>query len=176
MLAGEEPDWCPYGRPGDRLWVRETWQAIHVSVDPETGIGDDYWACESIPENTCNGYWVPVYAASDKRAAEPASERGFPWRPSIHMPRWASRLTLEVTEVRVQRLHEISAGDVQAEGVAPDEPCDHTRRACEDIGCIGPYRAAFAELWDLINGRRADWESNPWVWAITFKLAEPARG
>jgi hypothetical protein len=88
------------------------------------------------------------------------------------MPRWASRITLEVTEVRVQRLQEISEKDAKAEGVPRDtEPCDHIRHACADIGCMGPtYRSSFCELWGQINGERAPWASNPWVWAITFKV------
>lgn len=78
------------------------------------------------------------------------------WRASIHMPRWASRLTLEVTEVRVQRLREISEEDVLAEGVTAADDPDVTREA-------------FRFLWDAINGKRAPWESNPWVWAISFR-------
>lgn len=102
---------CPYGAPGDRLWVRETWQAIHVSIDPETGCGDDVQAAPSIPKDSQNGWWGVVYAATDPQA------NGFAWRPSFYMPRWASRITLEVTEVRVERLQDISEEDAIAEGI-----------------------------------------------------------
>ncbi len=88
-----------------------------------------------------------------------------PWKPSIHMPRWASRITLEVTEVRVQRLNEISEEDAKAEGVLinagrlPELP--------------GEGRCAFMHLWDSINGKSGfGWDVKPWVWAISFKRLE----
>ena len=80
------------------------------------------------------------------------------WRPSIHMPRWASRITLRATEVRVQRLCDITADDALAEGVRPGE----------GVTPVG----AFICLWDSINGKRAPWVSNPWVWAYTFERVE----
>jgi hypothetical protein len=152
---------CPYGEPGDRLWVRETWNAIHVSVDIETGYGDDLWASEQIPTSDDGGYWAPVYAATDEMADMHKDDRGFVWRPAIHMPRWASRLTLEVTDVRVQRLQEISEEDAQAECVPTGDG-------------EGSYREGFASIWQDINGKRAPWASNPWVWAVSFSVV--ARG
>jgi hypothetical protein len=92
------------------------------------------------------------------------------WRPSIFMPRWASRITLEVTEVRVQRLQEVTEDDALAEGVeplkhiAPDQPLLTGGTAGEQ-----PHRLAFSVLWDSINGERASWVSNPWVWAVSFR-------
>lgn len=120
---------CPCGVSGDCLWVRETWCS-----DPEP----------SQPERVC-------YRAT-------AGDESFiRWKPAIHMPRWASRITLEIAEVRVQRLQDISEEDARAEGV-------------ENVYCA---RDCFADLWDSINGKRAPWSSNPWVWAISFRKVEP---
>ena len=141
----------PYGIPGDRLWVRETWAEY---VDVESGVHDDERFC---------------YRATDKMMLP------VKWRPSIHMPRWASRITLEVTGVRVERLQEISEADARVEGVGRDtNPCDHVRQSCADIGCLGPtHRASFCELWDTLNAKRGySWESNPWVWVVEFKLVK----
>lgn len=125
---------CPYGRPGDRLWVRETWRA-------ET-----------------SGEVRSVYYRADEEWHEDAG-----WKPSIHMPRWASRLTLDVTGVRVQRLQEISEEDARAEGVEPEGRDGH-----------GPltHTNAFRSLWVNINGARpgCSWEANPWVWVVSFSL------
>lgn len=135
------PVGCPFGKPGDRLWARETWA-------PHSDYPDANRA---------------VYRADP--GSEYDAER---WRPSIHMPRWACRLVLEITDVRVERLHAISEADCAAEGVTRDtEPCDHTRRSCADVGCLGPtYRSSFAELWTSTGG---DWSTNPWVWVISFR-------
>lgn len=91
------------------------------------------------------------------------SESVGPWLPSIHMPRWASRIFLEVTEVRVERLQAISEEDACAEGVP----------ASNGAAPTGWARQNFADLWDEINGVRAPWASNPWVWAITFRRVQP---
>lgn len=95
------------------------------------------------------------------------------WRPSIHMPRWASRLTLEVTGVRIERLHEISEGDAKAEGVDSWPVWDHTvpgKPKPDDT-----FRNGFAKLWDEINYARAPWVSNPFVWAVSFqRVTAPA--
>lgn len=147
---------CPYGKPGDRLWVRETWAARHA-YDGHKPI--------HIP---ALAQWH--YAATEDRG-------GLLWRPSIHMPRWASRITLEVTGVRVERLQEISEADALAEGVYDGaackcaEPLDFVR-SCGTCGgrlvdSVGLYRA----LWDQINGP-GSWDANPWVWVVEFKRAE----
>ena len=122
---------CPYGVPGDRLWVRETW-------------GKDLYAHLS-------GH-VPILY----KVGPPSIDPDYPvkWNPSIHMPRWASRLTLEVVEVRAQRLQDITEQDAIAEGVS----------------CVAEFR----ELWDSINAKRAPWDSNPWVWAVTFRRVDNA--
>ena len=133
-------DFCPYGRPGDRLWVREAWR--HAASCP---FARESAGCADRRHN---------FYRADGAAA------GVRWAPSLCMPRWASRLTLEVTDVRVQRLQDISEEDARAEGVEPDRDYwpDPARA----------HRVAFHWLWDSIHGEGA-WESNPWVWALTFR-------
>jgi hypothetical protein len=163
--------YCPYGYPGDRLWIRERWQ---------TGQAFDKLRPREIGELAIKAGYPKPWAAlnyvegGDKRNADYLRDFGGHWgrvRSPRHLPRWASRITLEIIEIRAQRLHEISEDDARAEGVDRDtEPCDHTRRACDEIGCMGPtYRSTFCALWDSINGKRAPWSSNPWVWACTFR-------
>jgi hypothetical protein len=134
---------CPYGQPGDRLWVRETWQ--HDSPDSMTDPVYQTTAC-------C------FYRAdeSDPRT-KPISGK---WRPSIHMPRWASRITLELTDVRVERLKDISEADATAEGV-PSSLMAST------------HRIGFFNLWNSIHGCNAD-DLNPWVWVLAFRPISPS--
>jgi hypothetical protein len=138
---------CPYGKRGDRLWVRETY-----SHGPVFNADQDYSTRLR-------------FRANEHDSPLPSGQK---WRPSIFMPRWASRITLEVTEVRVQRLHEISEDDALAEGVSwePGEQEQNVRKWAEKQTA----RMRFADLWDGINGDRADWDANPWVWAITFRV------
>jgi hypothetical protein len=129
---------CPYGRPGDLLWVRETWST--------------------------NGMQT-VYRAGHSALTEGINDACLKWRPSIHMPRWASRITLRVASVRIERVMEISDRDALAEGVS--------LRAVEAAagGWKFPATIVFAGLWDSINERRGyGWASNPWVWVIEFAL------
>jgi hypothetical protein len=132
---------CPYGVPGDRLWVRETF--YHMEGGP---IRDAVGGVMDVMEDEI------VYRADGNRLLK--------WTPSIHMPRWASRITLELTDVRVQRLQEISHHDALAEGVEYDV-------SRED----GAPLPRFRKLWDSINAKTHPWSSNPWVWVISFKLA-----
>ncbi len=130
---------CPYGKPGDCLWVRETWASTRQ-------------AGESSP-------WV-VYRADDP---DWQTMEGWKWKPSIFMPRAASRITLEITEIRVERLHEITEQDAAIEGL--DGNCG--------IGHIPSYQAGplvyhFARLWETINGKDS-WAANPWVWVVPFR-------
>jgi len=148
---------CRYGVPGDRLWVRETWADVR-----KLGLDRDLF---------------PVGAAwkadHDADALRIAKEYGARWRPSIHMPRWASRLTLLVEAVRVERLQDISEADAKAEGVQwPD--CDDFEPVYLGSLCMysGPARVAFKRLWDSINAKTHPWDSNPWVWVITFRRVE----
>lgn len=135
---------CPYGEPGDRLWVKENYR-LRADQDGKPP-RDDWWK---------SGAW---YAAD---GATPTGCGGGPGklRPSIHMPRWASRITLEVTSVRVERLQDISEDDARAEGVVP-ELC----LPGDDVS----YVSGFALLWELLNHERAPWDSNPWVWVVAF--------
>jgi hypothetical protein len=134
---------CPHGQPGDRLWVRETWRLFDSSSE-----------CACYDECKCsssNG--KPIY-----RASLPDDEG--PWKPSIHMPRWASRITLEITGIRVERLNEITRGEAMQEG------CPTPNMA----GQTDP-RAWFSDLWESINGA-GSWGVNPWVWVIEFRKVE----
>ena len=130
---------------GDRLWVRETWRIADSDL---CGCGGDYCTCGS------NGQ--PIYAASYS-AGDLAEFK--PWRPSIHMPRWASRITLEITGVRLERIQDTSEADAIAEG-APWEDCWPT------------YRQSFEALWCRIYDSQS-WDVNPWVWVVEFRRVQP---
>ncbi|BEN05978.1 MULTISPECIES: ASCH domain-containing protein [Serratia] len=138
-------EYCPFGQVGDRLWVRETWTP--ESIDAEEGnYSPDYRA-------TANG--------------QPLDGR---WTPSIHMPRWASRITLEITAVRVERLNDISQADAKAEGVKPagDMLPDYPDTFLTPKGDFAIAKVAFQRLWQSIYGEES-WAANPWVWIIEFK-------
>lgn len=150
---------CPYGVPGDRLWVKETW-ALHERF---TDVARVVYAGSQGQSWSEMHRDVPAETAITRYAPKPFQE-GF--RPSIHMPRWASRLTLEITEVRVERLQEISEGDAVAEGT--QEPS-----LVPLIGACWSERDAYAKLWEKINGP-GSWDANPWAWAVTFEVeAQP---
>lgn len=144
------PYLCPYGIPGDRLWVRETWAAPH--------------AYDGMPPRMIPGEVNWHYAATEERG-------GLLWRTSIHMPRVACRITLEVVSDRVERLHDISEADAIAEGV---EVVDSYKgeplyRHYLDDGLSERYATgAYATLWQRLYGSNA-WKSNPYVWAVEFK-------
>lgn len=149
---------CPYGEIGDRIWVRETWQVIHDHIDESSHVEYRTYA-PSIPKEK-DLYWHTVYA--EHFGDESREDRGFPWRPAIHMPRWASRILLEITDVRVERLRGLSEEDAKSEGIIPS------------AGGVLPgweYRINFRDLWMDIYGTD-NWEANPWVWVIEFKRVE----
>lgn len=155
--------WCPYGFPTDRLWVRETWGWGNERCKAAQCVV--YQADKSAREAFCSGgpdTLADILGKPVRRFTEP--ER---WRPSIFMPRWASRLTLEVLAVRVQRLQEISDEDVQSEGISPEYV---SGPGAPDYAM--QRRLALAELWDGIDGKRTPWASNPWVWALTFRIVK----
>jgi hypothetical protein len=148
----------PYGYPGDRLWVRETWRC-EAMFGREAAVRyratlDDELTTMPLDDYGQKQAWDSVERFNRETKRE--------WIPSIHMFRWASRLTLEVTDVRVQRLQDITPNDAEAEGIAYPEHVDVRAIA----RC--PLVDAYAALWDAINGEGA-WDRNPWVWAITFK-------
>lgn len=182
-------DWgpCPYGAPGDLLWVREAW-GVGCRPDPYDGCwvdGIEYRADEAyLDEHDM----LPLRPFRDGFPTELSERSG--WRPSIHMPRWASRISLEVTSVRVERVQDISEEDAIAEGLA---------RVTKD-GSLFKYgiadrdglpgnddygwswkeweadpRQAYRKLWDQINGRKPGcaWSDNPWVWVVSFKRVTP---
>jgi hypothetical protein len=138
---------CPHGTTGDRLWVRETF---------------------------ATGYGGVFYRASEGDNCKSISGAIVPWKPSIFMPRKLSRLTLEITAIRVERLQQISEADARAEGV---EPCEvlGTSGGFKDYvdlnnGCESAY-ASYHSLWESINGK-GSWQKNPWVWVIEFRQIE----
>lgn len=161
---------CPFGNVGDRLWVRETWCR---KFDEPSGY---VYNADGNLDHTCCWYkadGVEVRAVNGDGFQEwnkDGSEKS-PWEPSIHMPRWASRITLEITDVRVQRLHDISHDDAIAEGAF-----DTGYGFSFDMARFGESRhpeTAFECLWDSINAKSHPWESNPWVWAISFEAVQP---
>jgi hypothetical protein len=161
----------PYGVPGDKLWVRETCRAEELAdgADGVRYLADDSWrVIESTAEAADK--WVALNCYQGVQGATV---------PSIFMPRWASRLTLEITDIRVQRLQEINAQDAMAEGVVQCEiPADDEGpiRLGYMIGpddgtsplTVSPQQS-FMKLWDSIHGKRHPSFSNPWVWAIGFQ-------
>jgi hypothetical protein len=172
------PTPCPYGQPGGRLWVRETWaHGIHAMA----ALRDE------------DGPFV--YAATDSIQGR----LGDRWRPSIHMPRYVSRITLEITAVRVERLQAISETDATAEGVTADKPHTWWQGYREHNGdlmhqqvtgdtppdwMVEPHRMKrmkhlersardwYQALWNSINGA-GSWEANPWVWVVEFRRVQP---
>ena len=157
-MAEKRPRDCLFAKPapysvGDRLWVKET------SYVAPVGFGD---------RNLCNATdydgqrrVVGYLAGMDDDSERCATDYGVKKSPAIFMPWWASRITLDVTAVRVERLQEITQEDAIAVGVG-------------ELGWIVPRqreREAFSELWDSINAKRATWASNPWVCVVSFKLA-----
>jgi hypothetical protein len=165
--GGYAPD-CSKGwgraKPGDRLWVKETWTK------------GDREPCDCLP-GAC-----PCKSAVHYRADWGGIDDDVRWTPSIFMPRWASRITLEITGTRVERLQEISEEDAKAEGISevsfyPDDgfPLSVGYMAGKDDGKTPletTARSALSKLWDSINEDRASWESNPFVWVITFRKLE----
>lgn len=193
---------CPYGQPGDLLWVREAWQYANWTDDGLPFIG--YRAsgvtllCEAFPESWTErliDIWAELSEEGNFQIDSRASDRR--WRPSIHMPRWVSRITLEITGARVERLQEISEADAVAEGCrARPFPgpwwqgyCDvngelHHQQAVGDQPpdwMIDPKRMAdaphldltavddFRGIWLSLHGPDS-WGANPWVWALTFDV------
>ncbi|MCY0441057.1 hypothetical protein [Klebsiella pneumoniae] len=171
---------CPFGAVGDRIWVRETWGVVsHAFSDdglmidwvpdrPTTAIhempfGNGYYSGYAIYAVDGDFTWGDDDGYEDGRSC---------WKPSIHMPRAASRILLEITNVRVERLNAISEEDARAEGII-DGGCLNCVEP-EPCGCANPEpdaTDAFAYLWQSIYGQE-NWNANPWVWVIEFKRVE----
>lgn len=155
--------YCPYGRPGDRLWVREAWRTNRIFDHlPPSLIAED-----------ASLWWEADASSSRRLGAKPGR-----LRPSIHMPKWAARNWLELTEVRVERLTDISPPDALAEGCEGYfcNPCDESGKLdgepCEYCGGEGKIRPVshFRQVWNTINAKRGwAWASNPWVWVLVFR-------
>lgn len=170
-----QPWRCPYGVPGDLLWVRESWHLVHVGggrgggIEPFNSYDQMYMADGHREHFTFEGEGDPFLRFASDRP-----------RPSMFMPRWASRLTLEITNVRVERLQDISKADAEAEGVefeTADPPFYYvphiwphsiTGVGVEEPGGRHAVRC-YGKLWDHINGP-GSWDANPWVVALSFKV------
>jgi hypothetical protein len=155
---------CPYGQPGDRLWGRETFQGPLFDGDRESEYRAHPEAFNSpeFCEYAADGGQAPEFMTMD-------DEWVCRWRPSIHMPRWASRILLEITGVRVERLQNISEADARAEGVTIENR--HMSGYCAGE-FLPPSIRAYRDLWESINGS-GSWDVNPWVWVVEFKRVQP---
>ena len=152
----------PAVQPGDKLWCKETFSLVWPK-DCDDGVvyDDEHPDGRPVKDRECS----VAYAASGDTPAWHEEKDKPMWQPSIFMPRWASRLTLEVTEVRAERLQAITEAEAVAEGVEPDF---HAAVDGESVA----HTIAFAVLWDTINGSRAPWVTNPWVWVLAFRRVE----
>jgi hypothetical protein len=199
-LAGNA-DLCPYGKPGDRLWVRESWwqagdwQPTYPEDDTGAWFGGRrvFYAADGTPPNEPNHSYPSGLQNGSYSAAAP--NKVWRHRPSIHMNRWASRIQLEITGVRVERLKDVSDEQAKAEGcffTDYGKQCFHGGTGWKDVGdcpavaghqqregwmwdkttsheqCLGSARHAFGNLWNSVNGPDA-WDTNPWVWVVEFK-------
>jgi len=164
-------EYCPYGKVGDQLWVRETFY-------------DDLGTRRNEAERLSREH---VYYRADGEASQQFEDwMDLRWSSPIHMPRWASRITLEITSVRVERLQDISETGAIAEGINPTvfDEFDIAEIKFEDPECLEakvldilgpvqiPAKVNFMTLWDKINGKTHPWTSNPWVWVIEMKRME----
>lgn len=188
---------CPYGQVGDHLWVRETWKVGAWRDDGRMAI--DYLATPEITNTPWVYPPFAVFNDLCRQSLQDCADKGAQWvpsndrelpptlvgdwgryiwdagkspcriRPSIFMPKWASRITLEITRVRIERLHDISEHDAVMEGALNDQTANDYMRH-EYMG--GPARVSFKLLWESINGAKHPWAGNPLVWVIGFKPCE----
>lgn len=173
---------CPHGQPGDRLWVRETFTVEHQVESDQSPPHSDGRPVYQCPHGS--GWRQAHY-----RATDPAPELQYEdmsadcepecrWKPSIHMPRWASRILLEVVSVRAERLHDISEAGALAEGVSSLRGegrffMDYRKSGNgTDDFTAGSAKYSFQTLWESIRGEES-WNANPWVWVIEFRKVSP---
>lgn len=153
FVADPDNGLCPYGKPGDWLYTRETWQhtdCINLNREDENA-----------------GY---IYKASENGRDWESNTDGWRWKPGIHLPKIGSRLWDEVVAVRIERLHDITQEDAEKEGLQFDwsegkQFKNYTNNKFE----LGDSRQSFATLWEKINGKES-WDANPWVWVVEFKV------
>lgn len=167
---------CPYGAPGDQLWVREEhFRFGHWERAGKTKTGREKWAFVA-DGNTPVQFDAPKSFLASRAKSSPEAPRWYK-RLARFMPKWASRTTLEVTGVRVSRLSNITCGDAVAEGIESVPPAPGDFEAWRDYGatCNHGVRSpisSFASLWRSINGPES-WAANPWVWCVSFKRVSP---
>ncbi len=149
---------CPYGQVGDRLWVRETWAVFQL--ESEGG----HKEFPNILYRADNSTKLLVNQVVWKYNTPKLK-----WRPSIFMPRWASRITLEITDIKVQRLWEITEEDAIAEGVLSEEGIKYWNEHPLSFATKTSPKDEYARLWDNLNIKKYPWYLNPWVWVIEFK-------
>jgi len=185
-LPGGEPVWshpCPHGIPGDRLWVKETWQWFRGQSEEErrkvVAILERFQAGK-VKDIVAGALEMTAVGRTGEKQCLYAADFGDwaysndsdlkPWKSSMFMPRWASRITLEITAVRIERLQEITEENARAEGCVLETL--GARVAGGRLEMDYPARNNFIDLWDSLNAKRGyDWEKNPWVWVLEFKRA-----
>lgn len=146
---------CPYGKPGDLLWVRESFREL-IDLGADTDSSNNYYEYKA-----------------DRAPGSIDFNREVKWSPSIHMPREASRVTLEIVNIRMERLQEISDEDAIAEGIMSGDDWSEVKDQKLGKDVFLTARSAYEALWNEINARRGfSWKDNPWVWVIEFKIME----
>ena len=162
-VGAKNPFFCPYGQPGDRLWVRETCRAEELpsGLDGVRYLADD---CFIPIENTeaASDAWLSLAAYGQRLSGHHKCRKV----PAIHMPRWASRITLEITGIRMERLQDISESDAMAEGWARRDDLTSDDEVHREAA-----REWFMDIWESINGP-GSWCANPWVWVVEFRRIE----
>ena len=176
---------CPFGKVGDLLWARETFCLEHQVEEDQPPPFDDsrpirweFAGMESDPEGA--DMWVqPHYRATDPTPElsyeDSGGEPTVRWKPSIHMPRWASRITLEITDIRIERVQEITEHEAIKEGVLDHRFNGYESISEEEIRDLlnGSPKYAFRCLWDSLYVKKGlGWYANPWVWVIGFRRVE----
>lgn len=167
-VANPENGMCPYGQPGDRLWVRESFRPI-ASGEVKDGYGEVRYgyAYRADSATRWNERTTIIHDLTGQPATGPMQFNPVPWKPSIHMPRRASRILLEVVSVRIERLHDISEADAQAEGCQ----LECMTPIGDDSGSAIHGPGGYIALWEQINGADS-WQKNPWLWVVEFRVVK----
>jgi hypothetical protein len=162
---GDKEIKCPYGKVGDVMWVRETWKYYEKAV----GHGENFHVKKFL------AYKADADNVGIQKSCEWYEGK---WKPSIHMPRKACRIRLKITDIRIERLQDITEEDAKAEGVSYESAIDCNGWGPTyndpDSGGYPIYKAGFEYLWDSINKDRGyGWDTNPWVWVVSFERIQP---